>query len=210
MKKFLLFVVSLFLPVLFFPLLVSAQGEMASGYLVLTTNDTLYGQVAYIKERGFGGPRFYKNIRITDTRGRKKRYPRKKVAAFKIDNTVYQSFWLSQSAQAFPSISLDNPRYTITPRRGELHFLRVVQEGPLSHYKLEWFDQDGGTLWDLSLLKKEADGFFIRADQGLFGLKRAVLLNYFSDCSELREALQQKQLKKVAQVVDFYHKNCSP
>lgn len=44
----------------------------------------------------------------------------------------------------------------------------------------------------MSLLKKESDAFFVRAAQGLFGLKRAILVQNFSDCAAIQAAIQQK------------------
>ncbi len=191
-------------------ILLFAQDNNQSDYLVLNTGETLYGRVQYIKERGFGGRSFYKKVRITDTSGKRKKYKRKNVSGFSVDGSVFKSFWLSQQSQPFPRVSLENPRYDIAFKNGEQHFLRIVSKGRLNHYELEWFDQESSALWSMSLLKKEGDRFFIRADQGLFGLKRKVLLNYFSDCPKLQEKIRQKELKKVHQIVTFYNTNCLP
>ena len=200
------FVLLLFLT----PIFLFAQNSNQSDYLVLSTGDTLYGRVQYIKERGFGGRSFHKKVRITDANGKRKKYKRKNVSVFSVDGSVFESFWLRQQSQSFPRVSLENPRYDIAFKNGGQHFLKIVSEGRLNHYELEWFDQESSALWSMSLLKKEGDRFFIRADQGLFGLKRKVLLNCFSDCPKLQEKIQRKELKKVHQVVTFYNTNCLP
>ncbi len=187
---------------------VYAQNHQASDYLVLRTGDTLYGKVEHIKEGGFGGRRFYKKIRITDARGKTKKYQRRDVSSFSVDGVVFESFWLSQESQSLITGALGNPKYTMDPNQGEQHFLRVISKGRLSHYQLEWFEQGNSTLWSMSLLKKEKNAFLIRADQGLFGLKRKVLQRYFSNCPELGKAIQQKQIRKVRQVVEWYNDSC--
>jgi hypothetical protein len=185
------------------PTCVFAQENQKHDYLVLYVGDTLYGTVQYIDE---GIPReFYKKIRLETSEGKRKKYKRKNVASFRVSNITYESFWLSQTSQRF---SLVNPKYNIDHNNGEQYFLKVVGKGNLNHYELEWIDQGESVLWSMSLLNKQEDPFFIRADQGLLGLKRKVLLNYFFNCPKLKEEINLKQLNKVWQVVDFYNKNC--
>ena len=186
-----------------------AQNDFASDYLVLHMSDTVYGKVAHIKEGGFGGRRFHKKIRITNARGKTKKYQRRDVSSFRVDGVVFESFWLYQESQSLITGTLGNPKYTIRVNQGEQHFLRVVSKGKLSHYQLEWFEQGNSTLWSMALLKKEGDSFLIRADQGLFGLKRTALQRYLSNCPELGKAIQQKQIRKVRQVVEWYNKGCA-
>jgi hypothetical protein len=69
-------------------------------------------------------------------------------------------------------------------------------------------EQGDAALMYMDLLKKEGDAFFIRATQGLLGLKRKALINYFSNCQDLREQIERKQLSEVWQVVNFYNENC--
>jgi hypothetical protein len=181
-----------------------AQTSNTLDYLVLNIGDTLYGNVKHIDQRGLN-PKYYKKIRLTDTYGKQKKYKRKVVSAFRVNNTSYEGFWLNQSSQ---KIIFLNPKYDINPQKGEKYFLRVVSKGKLSHYELEWWDQEESTLLRMDLLKKEEDQFFIRATQGLLGLKRKVLVNYFPNCPDLKEQIKQRQLKEVWQVVDFYNSNC--
>lgn len=181
-----------------------AQAEKTSDYLVLNSGDTLYGNVKHIDERGVS-LEFYKKIRFKSEDGKKKKYKREKVIAFKADNINYEGFWLNQTSSG---IMLLNPRYDIDSRNGELYFLKVVSKGKLSHYELEWFEQGESTLWGMDLLKKEEDSYFIRATQGLLGLKRKTLANFFLDCPRLAEKIKQKQFKNISQIIGFYHSDC--
>ncbi|HAS43875.1 MAG TPA: hypothetical protein DCS93_25585 [Microscillaceae bacterium] len=182
-----------------------AQTSHSLDYIVLNTGDTLYGKVKHINQRKVS-PRYYKKIRFTDTQGKRKKYKRSDIAAFRANNTHYEGVWLSQSSRG---VILINPRYDIDPQNGEKHFLRVISKGKLGHYYLEWWEQgESGSSW-MDLLKKEGDQFFIRATQGLFGLKRKTLAKYFSNCPALKEQIQQKRIRKISQVVNFYNKHCA-
>ena len=181
-----------------------AQSSAPTDYLVLAKGDTLYGSVQHINEKGMS-PRYYKKLRFTDAHGRRKKYKHAAVSAFRKNATHYESFRLRSSSQGF---SLVNARYDINRRHGEWHFLRVMHKGALSHYVLEWWEQGESTLQSMDLLKKTEDSFFVRANQGVLGLKRKVLKNYFSDCPVLGAQIAQRELTEVTQIVDFYNSSC--
>lgn len=181
-----------------------AQPYNTLDYLVLNNGDTLYGRVKHVNQKGVNN-KYYKKIRLTNTNGNQKKYNRTDVSAFRVNIINYEGFWLNQSSE---KIVFNNPRYDINSQKGEKYFLRVISKGKLSHYHLEWWEQgESGLMW-MDLLKKEEDSFFIRATQGLFGLKKKVLINYFQNCPKLKEQIEQKQLKNIEQVVTFYKNYC--
>ena len=182
-----------------------AQPGNTSDYLALNSGDTLFGTVKHVDQRGMS-PKFYKKIRLTDSRSKRKKYKRNDVSAFRVNNTSYEGFWLYQSSQLIVFL---NPKYDIDSQNGERYFLRVISKGQLSHYLLEWWDQEGSSLSWMDLLKKEEDQYFLRATQGIFGLKRKALANYFFNCPDLKDQIEQKRIKEVWQVVDFYNRNCT-
>lgn len=183
---------------------VLAQDKDHEDYIVLHAGDTLYGTVDYIKEK-WARSEFYKKIRLTTADGKTKKYKKKNISAFRVTNSNYETFWLNPS---FQKIMLVNPKYDVDRKDGQHHFLKVVSIGKLSHYELEWFDQENTGLHSMTLLKKEKDQFLIRADQGLLGLKRKVLQRYFFDCPKLSEKIIQKQINDVLQIVEYYNFNC--
>ncbi|RNC88513.1 MAG: hypothetical protein ED555_12805 [Allomuricauda sp.] len=187
---------------------IHAQFTEQDDYLVLNTNDTIYGRVSYINEKAINRG-FHKKIRSTDAQGKTKKYKRERLKAFRVNGMVYHGFWLSQPPQSFPPISLVNPRYNIDFNDGKYYFLKVISNGNLSHYELEWFDQGDSQLWSLSLLKKVHNDYFIRADQGIMGLKKKVLQRYFTDCGKLQEKIKNSEIKEVWQVVEAYDNNCN-
>lgn len=185
-------------------MLVFAQKNKRPDYVVLTSGDTLYGKVEYMDEDAIP-LKFHKKIRILSNDGRLKRLDRKEVAAFQTNNMAYESFFLHQSSQ---KVMLVNPTFAIDLQNGKQEFLKVVRKGKLSHYELEWIEQGTSAVSAMTLFKKEKDSFFIRADQGVFGLKKNVLQEYFTDCPSLRKAILDYQVKDVFEVMDYYNQNC--
>lgn len=182
-----------------------SQNTNQQDYIVLYTGDTLYGKVEYINK---SKREFYKKIRITDANGKRKKYKRKQIFAFKKDNFNYLNFRLKQPSRSFSFESLVNTIYNINIKNGEHYFLKVIEDGNLSQYELEWFEQGEARLHIITLFKKANDNFFVRADQGIFGLKTKVLDNYFHDCPKLKLKIKDRTLKKPSEVVGFYNKNC--
>lgn len=183
---------------------VQAHQSEADGYIVLTNGDTLHGAVEYIDENSVHRD-FYKKIRFTDGSGKQKKYKRKDVAAFRSGNSDYQSFWLSESSDGAFSLNI---RYDIELQKGDQYFLKVIHRGALSHFELEWFEQGESLLMSMDLFKKEHDRHLVRSTQGVLGLKRKALRNYFSDCPELAEQIDRKLLKRPDEVVAFYNSKC--
>lgn len=190
---------------LLIPHLALTQTDEAKDYLVLHDRDTIYGTVNYINRKGFNYS-FYKKLRIIEDKGKTKKYSQKKVKSFKAENIAYEGFWLSQSSE---KILLLNPKYNITAQKGDYHFLKVIHQGVLSHYQLEWFEQGESLLMQADLLKRENDLYFIRATQGLFGIKRKTLTTYFNDCPNLQQHISQKQSSTIAEIVDYYNHTCA-
>jgi hypothetical protein len=173
-------------------------------YLVLVSGDTLYGTVEHINTRSVS-PKFHTKVRLTDSKGKQRKFSRKGIAAFKSDGAIYESFWLKQRSRW---ITIENPVYIMRKRKGEQTFLKLIEKGSLTHYHLEWWEQGESTLMWMDLIKREGDPYFIRATQGIFGLKKNVLTKYFWDCPELVRQIEFKEVTAINQVVAFYNRNC--
>ena len=182
-----------------------AQDQSELDYIILNNDDTLFGQVSYIDESG-SNREFYKKVRLQTVDGKRIKYKREDIAAFRTDGQYYEGFSLSMNTQKG---TFFNARYDLDSKNGEYHFFKVVSKGTISHYKLEWFEQGEALLMDMSLLKKEGETYFIRADQGLLGLKKQALLSYFHDCPRLQTEIKEQQLNEVWEVVDFYNHSCA-
>ncbi|QLG45892.1 hypothetical protein [Costertonia aggregata] len=174
--------------------------------IVLITGDTLFGKVDYFKE-GYALSEFYRKIRLTDTNGRKKRFKRKKVLSYSVNGYNYESHTLDLETKLFKNGRLFDSRYYID-QNGDQHFLKVISKGKLSHYELEWIDNDNNDLESTDLIKKSEDNFFIPAENARSQVLKKVVSDYLSDCPEIQKKITEKDFKYVFQVVDFYNENC--
>ena len=175
-------------------------------HIVLVKGDTLYGKVDYFKE-GFAYSEFYRKIRLTDTNGRKKKFKREKVLSYRVNGYEYESYRLDEETKLFKNGRLFDSRYYIDAN-GIQHFLKVKSKGKLSHYELEWIDYDNNDLESTSLIKKVEDKFFIPAETWLSQISKKVVIDYLSDCPEIKKKITGNDLKYVFQVVDFYNEHC--
>jgi hypothetical protein len=157
-----------------------AQEDYQDGYVVTVKNDTLFGCVSDRREGPFGG--IHEKIKLKG-KGLKKRFAPKRIRSYKKGDSLYRTMFLD----------------------GEYEFLRVVSEGPVSHYAFELQEQGEQLVLDIAYLRKENSSTLQRADQGIFGLKRKRLSQFFADCPPLVEKIQNKELKQVFEVVNFYN-----
>lgn len=146
-----------------------------------------------------------KKIWISDRNGKRKKYKTKNIIVLSSKNEFYKAFWLDNRSEKIVFI---NPIYKIDFENGEKEFLKLFTKGELSHYRLEWREQGESLLMTMELLKKAKDSYFIRANQGVLGLKRNVLTKYFKGCSQLSAQIKSKTLKTVWEVVEFYNIEC--
>lgn len=173
-----------FLPFLFFfsgnVNEIQAQEVYRPGYVVTLAGDTLFGEISDRKMGPFGG--IYTKIKFKGN-GRKKRYSADKIQSYRKGDSIYRSF------------NLD----------GEVKFLRLVSDGVVSLYKFELQEQGEEMVLDIAYVKKWDNPALVRADQGILGLKRNVLIQFFSDCPPLVEKIRSKEFKYPYQLVDFYN-----
>ena len=173
-------------------------------YLVLTSGDTLYGQVQFLAPPA--SDRVYLKKISLITSKQKTKFRLKEISAIHSNSTTYRLFRLENK------VALPNPfreYFHLNGNEGQLYVLKLIQQGQLSHYEWQWKEQGESTLTSTDLFIKSNDDYFIRATQGLLGLKRKALADYFTDCPELVRLLQEKQLNTPAQVVNFYNRQCS-
>ncbi|PIB39332.1 hypothetical protein [Maribacter sp. 4G9] len=159
---------------------IMAQENYRPGYVIIKAGDTLYGKISDRRTGPFGG--IHDKIKFRG-KGRKKRFPPNKILSYRKGDSVYRSFLLD----------------------GKATFLRVVSEGPVSLYKYELQEQGEEMVLDIAYLKRERNQELVRADQGIFGLKRQRLMQFFQDCPPLVEKIRSKEFKYPYQLVDYYN-----
>lgn len=157
-----------------------AQDDYQEGYIVTRENDTLYGRVSDRKLGPFGG--IHEKIKFKG-RGLRKRFAPKRLLAYKKGDSLYRTFNLGR----------------------QYDFYRLKSEGAVSHYAFELQEQGEQMVLDVEYLKKENSRTLVRADQGVFGLKRKRLSQFFADCPPLAAKIKNKEFKYVFEVVDYYN-----
>ena len=131
-----------------------------------------------------------------------KRYSPEKITGYKVGEMLYESLWLDVRT-AFLKTS-----YWSIPGAGEKRFMNVVVQDYLSCYQLEFLDHDSGSTESITLFKRQDDDQFIRVTQGIFGLRKNSLRDYFGDCPGLIEKMDNGELKFPVEIALYYKQNC--
>lgn len=174
------------------------QKGYSPGYVIHNNGDTLQG---IIRDRS--DDKIYTRIKFkSETRGRQKYSPHQ-ISGYKINGREYESMWFDEQSEFF---TFD---YYNQEGRGDKVFLRVEARGPVSLYYIEFLDPDNGYPDELGFFKRETDNYFQRATQGLFGLKKKKLAEYFRDCPDLVHQIESGRIKSPLEVVEYYHVECA-
>jgi hypothetical protein len=177
-----------------------SQKGFEEGIVITNKNDTIR---AFIKDRSYGsnGQRLNK-IKVKNDRLLVKRYSPYDIKSYSIGNDFYESFWLNPSYKGLKEVIISERNV------GKKHFLKLVIRGEVSLYYWEIRDYESDTFDYIELIKRTNQSEFIRASQGVFGLKSKRLIDYFDDCPKLVEKIISKELKTAYDVVNFYNRNC--
>jgi len=178
---------------------IRAQDKFFPGYIILNNGDTLTGVV---RDRDLSRGVLYKKIRFREGKARTKRFSPYQIKGYGIENAEYESMWFEEYSEFFRFYYYN--RYGV----GEKEFMRVLEKGPLSCYYREYIDFDSGYPDGYYLYKREGEDYFERATQGILGLKKKRLAEYFRDCPSLVEQIQSGEIKNPLEVVSFYNNNC--
>ena len=185
---------------LFITISLYGQKDFENGYVVNLKNDTLYGK---IKDRKHGSfPKIYKKIRFKEEGSHfKKKYSPNQIMGYKAGERVYESIGIERESHLLRTL------YLITSTR-QKSFLRLVHKGNLSYYHWEYIDNEFNSLDYIPLFHKEGTTEMVRATQGILGLKKKVLSEYFSDCPELVEKIEKKEIKTPEDIMELYWYLC--
>lgn len=170
------------------------------GYVVLLNGDTLTGKVMDRDESAFGG--LLQKIKFRPEKGWRKKYKPSQISAYKRGDELFRTIWLSNENQFFKQY------YYSEPGRGEQVFVKVIYSGSLDLYHREWTDEDNSNIEFLPLIKKPGTTQLVRATQGIFGLKRKRLAEYFFECPALSTAIIGKEIANVEELIQRYEQAC--
>ena len=182
---------------LLLPVLVSGQKDYQTGYIITNRNDTLTGKVKDRKPPPFS--KLYKKIRFKRNRLLKRKYGPQQIIAYKQGNNQFESLWIDVSQNIFKEI------YTSVPDLGEKSFMKVIVKGYLTYYHWEFQDYESDYIDEISLYKRTNESSFARVTQGIFGLKKKRLAEYFQDCPELINKIEKGELTNPVEIAIFYN-----
>jgi hypothetical protein len=176
------------------------QKGYENGFVVSLQSDTLFGIIKDRKPEPF--PKLYKNIRFKKEGTRfKKSYAPDQIKGYKAGTRVYESVGLETESRLLKT------RYLIT-KSSPKSFLKVVHRGKLSYYHWEYPDSESGIVDYIPLFHVEGRNEMVRVTQGILGLKRELLSEYFSDCPALAQKIEKREIRTPEEIIDFFGTFC--
>ena len=171
------------------------------GYVVTLEGDTLKGQVKDRSAEPF--VELYQRIRFRpEEKKGKRKYGPAQIRGYAAGGRVYESLPLWEETAFFRF------RYYLDPQ-ADPTFLQVIRrDGPLTWYHQEFVYDDNDYLDFYPLFHRQGSHEMVRVTQGILGLKKKRLMEYFQDCPSLVNALSGDQLSTVKEVYEFYLDSC--
>jgi len=186
--------------------IVQAQAQKKGytpGYIITHEGEITEGQV---KDRSSGTfLNLYKRIRFKpDDAVFKKRYGPDDILGYGYDNLHFESVPLREESAFFRF------RYYLHENYDRV-FLKVISsEKDLTYFQWEYVDDESSYLDYIPLFYRDGSDEMVRVTQGVLGLKRNRLMEYFQDCPELVRAIDNRELNEIDEVYYFYLERCSP
>jgi hypothetical protein len=190
---------------LFALIIIPAQAQKngySQGYIINSEGETIEGQV---KDRSSGSfIELYKRIRFKpDNAHIKRKYSADEILGYGMNDQHFESVPLYEETAFFKF------RYYIDESYDRI-FLKVISwDADLSYFHWEYVDSDSNYLDYTPLFYREGSDQMVRVTQGVLGLKRKRLVEYFWDCPDLVQALKSKDLDEIYEVYDFYLERCA-
>jgi len=191
--------------ILFASTIVSAHAQKkgySQGYIINLEGETVEG---WVKDRSSGTfLELYKRLRFKEdgTRGKRK-YSPDDILGYGLNDQHFESVPLYEETAFFKF------RYYIHEDNARV-FLKVISiNDDLSYFHWEYVDSESNYLDYTPLFYRSGCDEMVRVTQGVLGLKRKRLSEYFRDCPELVQALGKKELNEIDEVYNFYIENCT-
>ena len=193
-----LFIVLLW--VMMYPLQAQPKG-FSEGYIVKREGDTLRGWVKDRSPEPFVS--LYTKIRFKPENSRiRKKYTPDEILGYGYAGMAFESVPLREDAEFFKF------RYYLDDRNNRVFLKVIARNGPLTYYHWEYIDDESNYVDHIPLLHKSHSSEMVRVTQGVLGLKRNRLMEYFRDCPELVRAIDRKEINEITEVFAFYLSHC--
>ncbi len=167
------------------------------GYIINSEGETIEG---WVKDRSSGTfMDLYTSIRFkADNSLFRRKYAPAKIQGYGLNGQHFESVPLSEES------SFLTLRYYLYEGSDRV-FLKVIASSEnLIYYHWEYVDGESNYLDYIPLFYRTGSSEMVRITQGIFGLKRKRLIEYFNDCPEMVRAIEKKELNKIDEVYDFY------
>jgi hypothetical protein len=176
--------------------------DYSHGYIINYEGETVEG---WVKDRSSGTfISLYSRIRFKPDNARlKRKYGPDEILSYGFNDQHFESMPLREESAFF------NYRYYLNEGY-EMAFLRVIsRKKDLTYYHWEYIDGESNYLDYTPLFHRDGFNEMVRVTQGILGLKRNKLIDYFWDCPELVKSLEKKELKEIHEVFNFYIDRCA-
>ena len=177
------------------------KSAFKEGYVLPLNGDTLRGLVMDRDESAFGG--LLTKVKFRSDKGRRRKYKPSDLLGYHRGADSFVSLWINTETKYFAQ------HYSSVVGLGEQYFVKVIYHGSLDLYHWEYTDEDNNTIDFLPLIRKANSAELVRVTQGILGLKRKRLAEYFADCPNLASAIKSKTLHSSAELIDYYELNCA-
>lgn len=172
------------------------------GYIITLDGETVEGQV---KDRSSGTfMELYKRIRFkADNASFKRKYGPDEILGYGVNDQYFESVPIFEETAFFKF------RYYVHNNYDRV-FLRVIAStADLTYFHWEYVDSESNYLDYIPLFYRSGSTDMVRVSQGVLGLKRKRLIEYFWDCPALVQAIEKKELDEIHEVYDFYVDRCT-
>jgi hypothetical protein len=171
------------------------------GYIVNNEGETIEG---WVKDRSTGTfIELYKRIRFQadKTRGSRK-YGPDQILGYGYNDLHFESMPLLEESSFFQF------RYYLDDSYDRVFLKIILWNKDLTYYHLEWIESESNYLDYTPLFHRAGSSEMVRVTQGVLGLKKKRLSEYFWDCPALVQAIEKKQLINTHEVFNFYIDRC--
>ena len=190
--------------ILFAFTIIPAQAQKkgySPGYIINLEGETVEG---WVKDRSSGTfIDLYKRIRFKPDKSLlKRKFSPDEILGYVINNQHFESVPLYEETAFFKF------RYYVHEDYDRV-FLKVVSmNADLTYFHWEYVDSESNYLDYTPLFYREGSDQMVRVTQGIRGLKRKRLIEYFWYCPALAKAIEKKELNEIDEVYNFYLDHC--
>lgn len=184
----------------FFQTVEAKKNGYFEGFIITNSDDTLYGM---IKDRS---PEPFVDLKSRISFKQKgkwrKKYEPGEIKAYSYNGILFESVAVREESRFL------NFRYILdesAPKR----FLKVISKDMyLIYYHWEYVHDDNFYLDFIPLFYKPGTSEMCRVRQGILGLKRKKLSEYFKDCKALCSAIENKEINDIRELYEYYINDC--